>query len=57
MTRGSLAFDLGGWPGHQMMAGNHGGVKDLIVETSRESTVYRDIRLVSHHSGEIVASG
>jgi PAS domain S-box-containing protein len=42
--------------GQQMMSRNNQGVEKLIGEISRNSTLYRDIRLVSHHSGEIVAS-
>ena len=42
--------------GQQMMSRNNEGAEQLINEISRDSTVYRDIRLVSHHSGEVVAS-
>ncbi|NQT36161.1 MAG: PAS domain S-box protein [Planctomycetes bacterium] len=45
--------------GQQMMSRNNEGIEDLIVEMSRGSEVYGDIRLVSHrpdHYGEIVAS-
>jgi len=40
----------------QMMSRNNRGAEDLIRQISRDSTVYRDIRLVSHHSGQVVAS-
>lgn len=42
--------------GQLMMGRNNQGIERLIGEMSRESSVYGDIRLVSHHSGEIVAS-
>jgi len=45
--------------GQQMMSHNTKGVKDLIGEISRDSTVYGDIRLVSHRPdqyGRVVAS-
>jgi PAS domain S-box-containing protein len=39
-----------------MMSRNNDGVLELIQDISRDSTVYREIRLVSHYSGEIVVS-
>ncbi|MFV1967304.1 MAG: PAS domain-containing sensor histidine kinase [Pirellulaceae bacterium] len=42
--------------GQLMMNRNNSGIEKLIVEISQESRVYGHIRLVSHHSGEIVAS-
>ena len=39
-----------------MMTRNNEGVLELIQDVSRGSTVYRDIRLLSHYSGEIVVS-
>ncbi len=42
--------------GQQMMSRHIERVDELIGEISRDSTVYRDIRLVSHHSGKVVAS-
>lgn len=39
-----------------MMSRNNDGVLELIQDLSEGSTVYQDIRLVSHHSGEIVVS-
>jgi len=42
--------------GQQMMSRNNQGVQTLIGVISRDSTVYRDIQLVSHHSGQVVAS-
>lgn len=45
--------------GQQMMSRNNQGIEDLIIEMSRESDVYGDVRLVSHRPGrygEVVAS-
>jgi PAS domain S-box-containing protein len=42
--------------GQLMMNRNNEGIEELFVQMSRDSTDYGDIRLVSHHSGEIVAS-
>ncbi len=42
--------------GQLMMSRNNEGIKNLIVEMSKDSAVYRDIRLVSHPDGEVVAS-
>ncbi|MHC4695436.1 MAG: sensor histidine kinase [Planctomycetota bacterium] len=42
--------------GQLMMSRNNEAIEDLIVEMSRDSTVYRDVRLVSHPAGEVVAS-
>jgi PAS domain S-box-containing protein len=39
-----------------MMSRNNAGVMELIDDMSQGSTVYQDVRLVSHHSGEVVAS-
>jgi len=39
-----------------MMSRNNEGVLQLVREMSEDSDVYRDIRLVSHESGEIVVS-
>ena len=39
-----------------MMTRNNDGVSELIQDISRDSKVYRDIRLMSHYSGEIVVS-
>jgi PAS domain S-box-containing protein len=39
-----------------MMTRNNEGVLELIRDISKDSTVYRDIRLLSHYSGEIVVS-
>jgi PAS domain S-box-containing protein len=39
-----------------MLSRNNEGVLELIQDISRGSTVYREIRLVSHYSGEIVVS-
>jgi hypothetical protein len=39
-----------------MMTRNNDGVLELIQDISRGSTVYRDIRLFSHYSGEVVVS-
>lgn len=41
--------------GQLMMSRNNRAIEELIVEMSEDSTVYGDIRLVSHHSGETVA--
>ncbi|MBC8870248.1 MAG: PAS domain S-box protein [Planctomycetes bacterium] len=38
-----------------MMTRNNQAIEELIVEMSEDSEVYGDIRLVSHHSGEVVA--
>lgn len=43
--------------GHQMMSRNKDGVDELIDEMARDTVTYRDIRLLSHHSGKVVASG
>ena len=42
--------------GQLMMSRNNQGIEKLIGEISRDSEVYRDTQVVSHHSGEIVAS-
>ncbi len=42
--------------GQQMMSRNNEGIEAFILEMSRGSEVYGDIRLVSHHSGVVVAS-
>jgi PAS domain S-box-containing protein len=42
--------------GRLMMNRDNEGIETLIGEMSRDSLVYGDIRLVSHHSGQIVAS-
>ena len=42
--------------GQLMMSRNNQGIEELIVEISRDSKVYGDIQLVSHHSGEVVVS-
>jgi len=42
--------------GQLMMNRDIKGVKRLISDISRESKIYGDIRLISHHSGEVVAS-
>jgi PAS domain S-box-containing protein len=42
--------------GEQMMSRNNKGAERLIREMSRDSAIYRNIRLVSHHSGQVVAS-
>jgi len=42
--------------GQQMMSRNNQGVQTLIGEISRGTTLYREIELVSHHSGQVVAS-
>ena len=42
--------------GQLMMSRDNEGVKKLIGDISRESKVYGDIQLISHHSGEVVAS-
>lgn len=42
--------------GEQMMSRNNEGVERLIRQMSQESTLYRDVRLVSHHLGKVVAS-
>jgi PAS domain S-box-containing protein len=39
-----------------MMSRNNDGVLEFIQDISKDSAVYRDIRLVSHYSGEIVVS-
>jgi len=39
-----------------MMSRNNQGVLDFIQDVSESSTFYRDIRLVSHHSGKVVVS-
>ena len=39
-----------------MMTRNNDGVSELIQDISKDSEVYRDIRLMSHYSGEIVVS-
>jgi PAS domain S-box-containing protein len=39
-----------------MMTRNNDGVLELIQDISKDSSVYRDIRLVSHYSGEVVVS-
>ena len=39
-----------------MMSRNKDGVLEYIQDISRDSAVYRDIRLVSHYSGEVVVS-
>ena len=39
-----------------MMARNNDGVLELIQDISQDSAVYRDVRLMSHYSGEIVVS-
>ena len=39
-----------------MMTRNKDGVLELIQDISKGSTVYRDIRLLSHYSGEIIVS-
>jgi two-component system NtrC family sensor kinase len=41
---------------HLMMSRDNEGIEDLFVQMSRDSTDYGDIRLVSHHSGEVVVS-
>lgn len=42
--------------GQLMMNRDNEGIEALIVDMSRDSTVYVDIRLVSHPAGEVVAS-
>jgi two-component system NtrC family sensor kinase len=42
--------------GQMMMSRNNEGIGRLINEMSEGSTDYRDIQLVSHHSGEVVVS-
>ncbi len=42
--------------GEMMMNRNNDGIHRLIAAMSRDSTVYGDIRLVSHPSGEVVVS-
>jgi PAS domain S-box-containing protein len=42
--------------GQLMMTRNNEGIEELFVQMSRDSTGYGDIRLVSHHSGAVVAS-
>ncbi|MHC4675418.1 MAG: sensor histidine kinase [Planctomycetota bacterium] len=42
--------------GQLMMSRNNQGIEELIVDISRDSTVYGDIRMLSHHSGEVVIS-
>lgn len=42
--------------GQLMMSRNNEAIERLIVEMSKDSKVYRDVRLASHHSGQIVAS-
>jgi hypothetical protein len=39
-----------------MLSRNNEGVLELIQGISKGSTVYREIRLVSHYSGEVVVS-
>ena len=39
-----------------MMIRNNDGVLEFIQDISKDSTVYQDIALVSHHSGEVVVS-
>ncbi len=39
-----------------MMSRNNQGIEELINEISRDSAVYGHVQLVSHHSGEVVAS-
>lgn len=43
--------------GEFMMSRNNRGIENLISEMSKDSEVYREIRVVSHHSGEVVACG
>ncbi len=40
----------------QMMNRNNRGIEELFGQMSQGSSLYRDIRLISHHSGEVVAS-
>jgi PAS domain S-box-containing protein len=42
--------------GRLMMSRDNEGIEQLLGEMSQDSTVYGDIRLVSHHTGEIVIS-
>ena len=42
--------------GQLMMSGNNEDVEGLVAEISQDSKVYRELRLVSHHSGEVVAA-
>jgi len=37
------------------MSRNNQAIEELIVEMSQDSAVYGDVRVVSHHSGEVVA--
>jgi len=39
-----------------MLSRNNEGVLEMIRSISKDSTVYREIRLVSHYSGEVVVS-
>jgi PAS domain S-box-containing protein len=39
-----------------MLSRNNQGVLELLQDISKDSTVYREIRLVSHYSGEVVVS-
>lgn len=39
-----------------MMSRNNAAVANLIADISRDSEVYENIRLISHHTGEIVVS-
>lgn len=41
--------------GELMMSRNNQGIKELITEMSQDSEVYGNFRLVSHHSGQVVA--
>jgi PAS domain-containing protein len=42
--------------GRLMMSRDNEGIEQLIGEMTQDSVVYGDIRLVSHHSGEVVVS-
>ena len=41
--------------GELMMSRNNQGIKELFTEMSQDSEVYGNFRLVSHHSGQVVA--
>ena len=42
--------------GQLMMSRNNQGIEEFIDEFSQDSSVYGDVRLLSHHSGEVVVS-
>lgn len=42
--------------GQMMMSRNNQGIREFIIDISRDSDVYGNIRYISHHTGEVVCA-